>query len=229
MADEPNACVQHGDLPLEFYCLEEGCSKAICKRCIPDHPKHHIVLNEDPPKAPTAEETKAGATTSEDLGKTNAFTGDLVWCNDSKVFKHDQPLYEYQTATSKTRLPAYFSVTVKMQKLKEQTGTFIGISRRNVGNKVGYRLCREDDNQYALCNFGGGRKFCHCDEWKTYGSPYKEGDTVTITLDPSKVLSFAVNGHNCGVAFTNLKGYFYLAATTNCTDNALEIINVKSL
>ncbi len=222
------SCGQHPGFPLEFYCCDEACAKEICKKCIPEHPKHHIVLNEATEK-PAATTGMKGATTVEDMTKGSEFIGDLLWSNGTKTLKHESKEHTYLTVTSKTRLPAYFVIQIKVVKLKEESGTFIGMSRRNVNYKEDYRLCREDDNQYAFCNFAGGRLFSHCDEWKRYGCTYGEGDTITIKLDREKTLSFEVNGEKCGPGFQHLKGYFYLALTTNCPGNTFEIMHVKKL
>ena len=216
-------CKLHPGNPLELFCNEESCSKEICKKCIPEHPKHHILLNET-----TAKAEQTGMSTTQQVTK-DLFKGELNWTNGTKIFTHDKSDYTYITDTSTTLLPDFFTVQVKVLKLKEQNGTLIGISKRKVGTRADYRLCREDDNQYALCNFADGRLFMHCEEWKSYGCSYFEGDVLTITLDKTKTLSFAVNGDSCGVAATNVRGYFYLAVTTNCNGNSFEILSVKKI
>jgi len=227
MVEPANVCTIHAGNSLDFYCNEESCHKEICKKCVPDHPKHHIILNDAHGKPGSS--SKQGETAEEDMSKSNQFMGELVWNDGKKTFVHEEENYKYVTVTSQTKLPPFFTAQVKILKLQEETGTFIGISKRNVGKKTDYRLCREDDDQYAYCNFAGGRLFSHCDEWKPYGCTYVEGDVVTITLDKTKTLTFFVNGENCGPAFSNMKGYFYLAVTANFKGNAFEIVQVKKL
>lgn len=219
-----STCRTHPGNSLELFCNEEGCMRGICKQCVVEHPKHHIILNEAPSKS--AEQTAFQETVDAEQG---CFAGSLVWSGGSKVFKHDGKEHEYVTEASLTRLPGYFSVKVKINKMKEVGGTLIGISRMKLGKKTGYRLCDINENQFAFCNFKDGRFFSHCDKWTNYGCTYNEGDVVTVTLDRRRALSFSINDKNCGPAVTGLRGFFYLAVTTNNPENEFEIQSVESL
>ena len=217
-------CRTHPGNPLELFCNEETCMKSICKNCVIQHPKHHIILNEAPSEPTEYKTFQETIDTTKDR-----FLGDLVWSNGSKVFKHDDKEHVYITEATTTRLPGYFKVKIKINRLKELGGTLIGISKMKLGRVMKYRLCANNDNQYAFCSFKGGRLFSHCDEWVNYGCQYNEGDIVTITMDKTRTLSFAVNDKDCGPGIKNLRGFFYLAITTNNPGNEFEILSIESL
>ena len=217
-------CKMHQGQLLELFCNEEGCKKEICKLCIPEHPKHLLLPND----MKFGEKKRVYGSKKEDLSKVQ-FKGELFWSNNNKVFKHEGEEYVYVTDTSNTLLPNYFSIQIKVNKSKEPAGSMIGISKKKIEKKSGYRLCKDDNDQYALCNFLDGRLFSHCDSWRKYGCSFFEGDTITITMDKDRTLSFAVNDKNCGPAEKNVKGYYYLAITTNYPGNEFEILSVKQL
>eukprot|EP00826_Nyctotherus_ovalis_P057161 TRINITY_DN7807_c0_g6_i1.p1 TRINITY_DN7807_c0_g6~~TRINITY_DN7807_c0_g6_i1.p1 ORF type:complete len:242 (+),score=73.05 TRINITY_DN7807_c0_g6_i1:35-760(+) len=220
------ACKKHPGNILDYYCSEEACKKEICKLCIPEHPKHLLIPNDISSKH--GEKKRVYGSKTADLSEVQ-FKGDLLWSGGTKVFKHEDKDYTYVTDTSATLLPNYFSVQVKVNKLKESAGSLVGISKKKLQKKSGYRLCMDDDDQYALCNFAEGRLFSHCDSWKSYGCSFFEGDTITVTMDKERTLWFAVNEKDCGPAVKNVKGYYYLAITTNYPGNEFEIVSVKAV
>ena len=128
-------CRSHPGNFLEYFCNEEGCMKSICKKCMVSHPRHHILLNEMPAEAIQTTEFQE----TMDMGK-DRFTGDLLWNNGTKIFKHDGKAYEYVTEATTNHLPGYFSVDIKINKLKEPGGTLIGISKLKLCKTNGYRM-----------------------------------------------------------------------------------------
>jgi hypothetical protein len=152
----------------------------------------------------------------------------LAWMNFGKNYKHDGN-YDY-TIQTENLLPPYFRASVKVSPSDNSNAWFaFGVTRTKVklDNKK-FMWCSEAISDCFAYNCNG--MISDSEDSRKYGETYwQKANNISIVLDKTNNISFEKNGINFGIAFKNVKGPFYLAASLLYKNYEVEIIEIKEL
>ena len=149
------------------------------------------------------------------------------WYTGEKIFTCPQFYPSYITFSSKLPLPTYFSAEIRIIKSANSAyGIMLGVSNSPIHEPISSYCGWTSVPTWGYFNNTGLRY--HSKQSKSYGSNYGTGAIITIKYDRSKQLSYAVNGVDQGIAWSDLNPPMYLVASLYYSGNTIEILKIKA-
>lgn len=161
-----------------------------------------------------------------DLGK-KLMIFNYLWEKWGKAYTHVINKCLFSVRTQKY-LPTFFRANIRVKPTGSLGWFVVGITRLNfsVDEKQFMWHNKEIKDCYVFSSNG---HISDCYGPSRYGEEYSFNDIITVKYDKCKNISFEKNGKNLGVAFENVDGPFYLAASLYFTGDSVELMEVIEL
>jgi len=149
------------------------------------------------------------------------------WEKWGRIYNHNINKSVFSVRTQ-NYLPTYFKARVRVKPTGLLGWYVVGLTRVyfNVDGKQFMWHNKEVKDCYVY-NSNGYKS----DNYRPakYGEEYTVNDVISITYDINKNISFERNGKDLGVAFENVEGPFYLAASLYFNGDGVELLDVTEL